>query len=352
MSKLSDHHKRIRVFLNDKDKKPIFQLLKEVFELWFLKKRFPLHYFGRFLYRKDIKNHKEYLDMHEYFSIIHLDSHNQKEYSEILQNKLSFSLFCKENNIPTPELFGYNMGKMFFYKGTKKIVHSNADLKVFLKDLLNSQNQNKIFVKTLSDYGGKGVFMIDVENLNQQVDMMGGKILKSAAIFQEAITQHPEVSKIYPNSVNTLRIDTYIDNNRESHAFSVTMRIGAKGSNIDNISSGGFFVPINQETYRLTKHGFQAMIFGGEKYETHPDTQFVFEGFDVPYAKEAKELCIELSNCIPNKLVGWDIAITNTGPLVIEGNNQPYILMGEMGYGGYAKHPLFKEILNNVKAQI
>lgn len=59
------------------------------------------------------------------------------------------------------------------------------------------------------------------------------------------------------------------------------------------------------------------------------------------------ELCHSLSKYIPNRLKGWDIAITPQGPIVVEGNHTPYILMGEIGYGGYVKHPLYKEIMAN-----
>lgn len=93
------------------------------------------------------------------------------------------------------------------------------------------------------------------------------------------------------------------------------------------------------------------MIFGGEKYAEHPDTNFRFEEFEVPYAQESKDLCAELSNCLPNRLIGWDIAITNKEPVVIERNIKPYLLMGGMGYKGYIQHLLFKEILTNVKLQ-
>ncbi len=43
--------------------------------------------------------------------------------------------------------------------------------------------------------------------------------------------------------------------------------------------------------------------------------------------------------------MGWDIAITQNGPITIEGNHNTNITMSEVGYGGYKKHPLVKEML-------
>ena len=48
---------------------------------------------------------------------------------------------------------------------------------------------------------------------------------------------------------------------------------------------------------------------------------------------------------MPERYVGWDIAITENGPILIEGNAAPQIGIGEIAYGGYKNHPLYSEIL-------
>ncbi len=44
-------------------------------------------------------------------------------------------------------------------------------------------------------------------------------------------------------------------------------------------------------------------------------------------------------------MIGWDVAISENGPLIIEGNDNNSLFMSDIAYGGYLKHPLFKEIL-------
>ncbi|WP_420322300.1 sugar-transfer associated ATP-grasp domain-containing protein [Flagellimonas sp.] len=351
MGQLSDNLKRISVFLKDKDKKNPFLMVKEVLELWILKKSFPIHYFGRFLYRKEVQKPQDFLTMKEYFSIIHAPIHNKEEYIYLLENKLSFWLFCKENQIPTPEVFSYNMQNTFFVKGHKTRIDSKDGLIVFFSDLFVETGQSKIFIKPLAGCMGKQIFMITPENLADKIKKYGDIILQGATIHQIAVVQHPKIQEIYPNSVNTIRINTYIDNDHKPHVLVNFMRFGTGGSNVDNVSSGGFYVQINQQTEHLDKAGSQSMKFGGEVYYRHPDTGFVFEGFKIPFLNEAKVLCSELALQIPNRLIGWDIAITPLGPIIIEGNDQPGLLYGEMGYGGFAKHPLFKEMLTNIKNQ-
>lgn len=44
-------------------------------------------------------------------------------------------------------------------------------------------------------------------------------------------------------------------------------------------------------------------------------------------------------------MIGWDVAITPDGPLVIEGNGRGSIGSIDIVYGGLKKHPVFNEIL-------
>ena len=59
-------------------------------------------------------------------------------------------------------------------------------------------------------------------------------------------------------------------------------------------------------------------------YYNHPLTNTAIVGYKVPLFKEAIKLAEELSAIIPEMgVVGWDIAITPDGPVVVEGNEFP-----------------------------
>ncbi len=345
--KKNDHFKRVRVFLEDKEKKSYSKIFKEVLQLWYFNKHFPLYYFGRFLYRKDIPNYKDYLSLKQYYRIIKSKKLNKVEFTNILANKLAFALFCEQTKIPAPTVLGYNMKKTFFLGGEKITMDSIEELKQYFTSLFKKNSIDKIFIKTLSDSGGKGVFMVDSNTLDLQDVSLFNKILNSACIHQQGVVQHSAINAIYSKSVNTIRIDTYIDDLNIPHVLSTTMRIGSGGNTVDNVSSGGFFVPADLVSGELLPHALQSMIFGGKKFTKHPDTGFEFRGFKIPYFQEAKDLCLSTSMIIPNRLIGWDIAITPHGPIIIEGNPAPGFLIGEYYHGGYLKHPLGKEMLEN-----
>jgi hypothetical protein len=54
----------------------------------------------------------------------------------------------------------------------------------------------------------------------------------------------------------------------------------------------------------------------GTRYQGHPDTGVRFEGHAVPFYEEAVALCRRF-------LIGWDVAITPRGPLILEPNLFP-----------------------------
>ncbi len=348
MKKIKENLSRINVFIKDNDKKGLAVLIKEVIVLWYLRKRFPLYYFGRFLYRRGIKNYKDYLSFEEYTAIIDSPVYNQKEYTGILNNKLAFSFFCEQNNVPSPKTLGYNMKNTFFSPNGQNQVNSQEEFAEFTKVLFRQTDSKRIFLKTLADSGGKGVYLITEDNMDSFSGDLLKKILNSGCIYQEGVIQHDLVNNIFPSSVNTVRVDTYIDNSGKSHVLDAFMRIGTGNNHVDNVSSGGLFVIVDKEKGILDKYALQGMIHGGQKITHHPDTNVEFSGFEIPFFEEVKEFCLELTKQLPNRLIGWDIAITPNGPVVLEGNPRPGFILGEFYHKGYRNHPLGKEMLASV----
>jgi hypothetical protein len=345
---IGDNLLRLKVFLNDENKKGWFRIAREFLDLWIMKGNFPLHYFGRFLYRRDIGNYRDYLDMKEYRAFIYSKKMNQDEYFPILNNKLVFSVFCEKNQLPTPKVIGYNLQNDFFYNGRCVRMSDITEIHTFFKTVFEANGIDKLFVKSLCGYGGKEVYVLNHSNLLEDLKSVGNDLTQHAFVHQEAIVQHDAISRIYDHSVNTLRIDTYIDNRGDTHILGCAMRFGSGGEQVDNVSSGGFFVPVDAKSGKLTKKAMQGMIYGGRECSEHPDTGFAFEDFEIPYFQDAMKLCYLFSRNIPLRLAGWDVAITPTGPVVLEGNHTPYILMGEFAYGGYVKHPLYDEMMSNI----
>ena len=335
----------IKSYKADKNKKTFTRVIREFVFLWILLKRFPLHYFSRSLYRNGYDNYMDYLSIPELMKLMYSDTIQNNFYVEILENKFLFAQIAKKFDLPVPKLLGYNSKGNFYYNQNKVKLSSNTELVLFFNEIFNYYNITKIFVKSINDHGGTGIFLLHKNNLDQQIKSSGSIILNGTFIYQECLEQHTAINKIYDISINSLRIDVCLDENEKANLLGAVMRFGAGGSAIDNVSKGGFFVPINNESGRLTKNGFGFMKHGGKVLSMHPDSEFIFDDFKIPFYKEAIKLALEMSTMFPNKIIGWDIAITPNGPFIIEGNHNTQLTMSELGYGGYKKHPLINKLL-------
>ncbi|SLN52478.1 hypothetical protein ROA7450_02636 [Roseovarius albus] len=147
------------------------------------------------------------------------------------------------------------------------------------------------------------------------------------------------MARLNPSSINTIRMITFL-----THPHSIKtdvepvlldfagVRAGRAGSCSDNLSNGGFMIEVDHEAGYL-KRGRYAPEHGGAFVDEHPDSKFPFVGFQIPYWEEAIELCFRTAMALPSvRSVGWDVAITDDGPLIIEGNC-PWAPRLPQGYG-------------------
>ena len=87
----------------------------------------------------------------------------------------------------------------------------------------------------------------------------------------------------------------------------------------------------------------------GVYYEEHPFTHTKFNGFEIPMFFEAVEMCKKAALVVPQvRYIGWDVAITPTRPVLVEGNTLPsYDMCQNYGHidNKTGVRPRFVEIL-------
>lgn len=174
-------------------------------------------------------------------------------------------------------------------------------------------NKEIVFGKPSNGVQGRGVTRLIVENDPEQI--VHYCLDQKLDIIEEAIEQHPKMKALHPDSINTVRFITLVDNDNVK-ILGTSMRMGV-GTHVDN---GGVYVSINAETGIVDSIAYTNF---GEKYEKHPITNHELIGFQVPLWKEVIELCKKAALEVDDvRCVGWDVAITENGPLIIEGNDR------------------------------
>lgn len=299
-----------------------------------------------FLYgfdRKGFRHQKEYVDYTLFRRKREVLNHQvDNNHIVVLRDKLLFGLTAECYGIPTP----HNIG----YIDTEKFVNFEDRSEKGCEGLCNLSD-GEYFVKAYNGECADGVYKIEI---NKGILFSDGKDT-SPIVFQKKLgeqrflvqkkidAQHPVISRIYPYSINTIRLVTIYDKkSKKAKEFSAVLRVGANGNHVDNWAAGGLSIGIDIDTGRLLKYGFYKPG-KGTKSEMHPETSVVFDGIGLPYWKES----LELAKSFHEKLndihsIGWDIAITKDGPVFIEGNDNWEISLMQACNGGLKKE--YKEL--------
>ncbi|NRB84490.1 MAG: hypothetical protein HRU49_12055 [Winogradskyella sp.] len=338
---------RFKVFLRDKNKKSVFRIIKEVLILTYKKKEIPFYYF-KYLYRRGVTNYLDYLSLKEQRTLQTHPKLHRQDLVTILDNKLEFALLAKGSNIKVPEVISYNLKSKFYFDSEISEIFELDELICFYEERFIASKLDSLFMRPIDGNSGVGCFKLYKDKVQQQLSNFGETILKSNYIASEVIKQHSDIDRIHPNCINTLRLVTLIKEDETTEIISAFMRFGVGNSDVDNASSGGFFAGININEGTLKKKGHFLPQFGGAEIYVHPDSGFPLQGFKIPYYKEACEAVLGAVKVIPDRLIGWDVAISIDGPLIIEANSQPHMQMSNIAHGGMLKNKAVRDVLKKL----
>ncbi|MDE1463036.1 sugar-transfer associated ATP-grasp domain-containing protein [Spartinivicinus poritis] len=203
--------------------------------------------------------------------------------------------------------------------------------------------------------GGHGDGFDIVEEYDQQsktVQLRSGKrkniedfqreyFSKCDWIFQELVVQHETLSQINSSSVNTARILTATNEKGEFLLLDGMMKFGTAGSMIDNMGAGGIGCHID-DNGKLSK-GYS--VNGDKTFECHPDSDISLTGITIPFYQEVIETVKSAHSCLPRpQFLGWDVAITSNGPVIVEVNSFMAVYVNQKHDNGYRQTGL-KEFL-------
>lgn len=356
ISRPSALNRLYRVY-KDPERKSIPRILTEVVCLAVVKRSFPpSFYMSRFLFKKSRKNIFDFFP-YSYFARINR-FFNDDEARSVLENKLFTHFFYSRFNVAMPVLLAFNHRRTFVAGNTAREIANPDEFRNFLKELLSEMPEHEsVFIKkTWGSFGGDCVFRLEKKQLSldsYDLKSLYDRLVSSDYIFQERLKQHPLLESINASSVNTVRIDTFIDKDGNSEVMSAYLRTGLNGSHVDNITAGGLEVPIDIETGRLHNYGFMGSAENLTiRPDRHPDTQKEFMDTTIPFFDDVKRLVCRMALLIPElRLIGWDIAIGETGPVLIEGNTNYDMTGGDLNYGGYRRNPVFKKAIEEYKGR-
>jgi len=258
---------------------------------------------------------------------------NPPAYQKLSQNKVCEKAILHLVNIPTP-LF---LGNLHYQHGVSSSGHRLTGA-TELRDLLLENSQvDRLCFKLVEGFGGQGfraVRTIKDDDLRFQL-LDSGEILSVAEflstilalsdggdyIVEEYIEQHPELARMNGSSVNTLRVWAYHIRGKTS-VIDAFLRVGRRGSLVDNTSRGAQIFRLDLRS-GVIGEGMTKTIYN-ETFHCHKDSGERISGGTLPFWRESLALAQKAVTAFPHiGFAGVDIAITKTGPVVIELNVEP-----------------------------
>ena len=212
------------------------------------------------------------------------------------------------------------------------------------QEFLDFLDKHEVFMsKPYDGLGGADVKKEYTKDITDKKEYFENAI-KNRIFLEELVVQHPEMNKLCDKSVNTMRIMTFNDNGK-SRIIWMGLRVGNGINSIDNFHAQGMAVNIDINTGKLVGNAIDKDL---NEYSEHPLTHVKFDGFQIPCFEEAKKMVLEASLRSDKILVvGWDVAISKNGPVIIEGNRRPGFDIVQVLSGG--RMDIVNDVLSCVK---
>lgn len=249
------------------------------------------------------------------YNLFEMYNMNSKERSTIITRGINNSFIKKYNDQSKIYKFEdkVEFNRVFDkYLNREWIYLREASLDDFKKYI---KGKKEIIVKPVDASCGTGIEIIDPSKRDPK-ELYDTLIKNGQLLVEDVVKQNKEISNIYPNSVNTLRVVTI--NKKVVAAY---LRIGNHGNVVDNFNHGGMATKVNIENGLIE---FPAIDKESVVYTIHPETKAKIVGVKVPMWDKVVELCETIAHVIPEVgYVGWDICVGEDKLYLIEGNDFP-----------------------------
>lgn len=310
---------------------PVWRQLAEMAALFGIRGIGPGYYLQARWWRPEVPFADKWLHTNQKEYNRFIDRWNARPYQKSSQHKVIEKALLELQGVPTPEFIAF----LHPQRGARhdgRNLRSLADLEQLCRDL----DGRKVCFKPVEGYGGAGFSAFQISASGPQVQLLHpvtgeARLLSDwwqkaqqnpdGYIVEHYLQQHEVLSQIHPNSVNTLRIWLY-QAGGEIRVAGAFLRVGRKGSLVDNTSSGGIYCPVDLDTGTLryaanAKYPLQTM-------DAHPDTGGRITGVQLPFWRECQTIAGQALMAFPHvNVAGVDVAIGVDGPRMIELNVRP-----------------------------
>jgi hypothetical protein len=276
----------------------------------------------------------------------------------IINDKLAFNRFM-EPNFPLARV------KALFAAagraGKLADLRDEESLRSFLRDPANYPLFGKPMAASLS-LGAAGFTAYDPESdrletstgepveLDAFVSFVIENYSETGYLFQERVQPHSAIRAICGDRVPTIRVVTVGAGKIE--IFGALWKIPAGQNAADNFwREGNLLAQLDPESGEVVR-AFRGTGVDEEEVTVHPDTGAPLVGFRIPHWESVLQTARDAAEVFSRTpVLGWDMAVTEDGCLILEGNTRPDLRLNQMADRKGAYNDQLRAVVEHVKQQ-
>jgi len=309
---------------------------------------FGLSAFDYGLYRlgnKPIREVRQYLTKRQSTELFKLV--NPLQQRPAVDDKLLFNRLCRDVEIPTPDILAV-LSRGGVANGEVCVLPDFGSL----AKLYAREKRLDLILKPRSDSLGTGVRFVSFQSgrvldidgrvidLQPFADQLHFDMQRDQYLVQPFLRLHPDLAALSSGrALGTLRVLVFSDQGKFRILYAV-MRIPAAGNVHDNFSagaSGNLIAAVDPSTGKLSRawgrqRGSSSRLL--DSFACNPATGAQIEGVQVPMWQQVSEVLSRAAAAFSRlPCLGWDLAVTEQGVLVIEANSNPDLVGGQVCSG-------------------
>ncbi len=196
-----------------------------------------------------------------------------------------------------------------------------------------------LILKPVDGFKGDGIECLDWDIPETKKRATVDKCVGKPFLLEPYIHPHPALAEVMPDSLASLRIHTIRHQEDVRICLLSSIRFGRKGMPTDHHAQS-YSVCFNADGELISPKAYCAEAL----VDIHADSGYRFADFKLPYWEECVALVKKAALRFPEvPYLGWDVAITASGPQIIEVNHisaaprhlQPFLLLSGYGKGIY-----------------
>ena len=237
-----------------------------------------------------------------------------------LKDKAAFTRICRAAGIDAPIVFaqidedGHIMPEANAMRG---LPHGN----IFVKPAMGKGGRGcEKWVYDGAGYRGPDGRQLDEAGLVQHVAALANR--RGRYLVQECLENHQELREL-GDGITSLRITSCKNEDDRFEVTNATLKLALQGGAVDNFHQGGAVAKVDIVNGEVSAASDSWNSKPCTWHKTHPITGAQIGGRLLPRWRETMHMVARAHALFPDRIMlGFDVAITDRGPVIIEGNVQ------------------------------